>query len=773
VLGPDRPLAGAVGSLALAGLVLAACGAFFGNDTEFVPPLLPDVSVEVAGTVLSGHQLLVLGAALAIVVAGGVLLRRSATGLAWNAVAADRVGASVVGLPVRRIETLSYTTAAVLAGAAGILLAPLLFLDPVQLTVFFLVKPFAAAVVARLHSLPGALGAGLAIGVLESMSVKVQDIPGLGEAVPFAMVTVALLRRERGAREAASAALDRSPSRVPGRGRLWPALALGGLLFLWAPHQSPYQATITQLAGTTALLAVTHVVMTGWTGQLSLAQPALAGIGAIVAARLGAEAGWPLPLSLLAGATAGAGAAALVGAATATRASGIRFAAVTLAFSSACAGTLFLWTPFAGQAEDRALDAPSIGSLHLGGPRYTWVVLVVAALAFGTLRTLARSRWGAAMLATREHARAAVALGMPAAATRWVAFTVTGAVAGLAGALSAHQLQSVAVEQFHPLTALPLVSVAAVGGVESLWGAVIGAAFLTLAPEALRNLATPTVAAFVAPVALLLTVLLRPGGLTSIASRRASGRTRRSRRSARGEVAEPTGSLVVDGLRVSYGRFVAVDDVDLIVDPGELVALIGPNGAGKTTVLDAVSGFVRPTGGRLMVGGTDLGTRPARARAGAGVVRTFQSGGLFPRLTLAENIDLARRWHRLPPVGEDLIAATGLAPYLDRPAAVLPQGTARVGEIARAVSLHPAVLLLDEPAAGLSRTESETLIQLVRRTAGGAAVLLIEHDQHVVALADRAVVLHLGKVLATGPPAEALRHPDVVTAYLGEIPAPV
>jgi ABC-type branched-subunit amino acid transport system ATPase component/branched-subunit amino acid ABC-type transport system permease component len=775
MLGPGRPLAGAVASLALAGVVLAACAAIFGMHTEFVAPLLPSVQLDVAGTVLSGHQLLVLGTAAIVVLAGGVLLRCSVTGLAWNAVAADRVGARVVGLPVRRIETLSSVIAAVLAGGAGILLAPLLFLDPLQLTVFFLVKPFAAAVVARLHSLPGALVTGLGIGVLESLSVRVQGVPGLGEAIPLALMAVALVRRERGAREEATPALDRGPSRVPGRGRIWPAATLGLVLVLWAPHQSAYQATITQLAGTTALLAATHVVMTGWTGQLSLAQPAFAGIGAIAAARLGTEAGWPLPATLLAGAVVAAAAAALVGGLTvALGASGIRFAAVTLALSSACAGTLFLWAPFAGRAQNRSLDSPSLGSVSLAGPRFTWVVITVAALAFWSLRALARSRWGAAMLATREHALAAVALGMPPAAVRWAAFTVTGTVAGLAGALSAHQLQSVSVEQYHPLTALPLLSAAAVGGLESLWGAAIGAAFLTLAPEALRESVSPTVAAFVAPAALLVTILIRPGGVSSVAATRNARRRRPSPATAPAHSAtDEQGPLVVEKLRVSYGRFVAVDDVELSVAPGEVVALIGPNGAGKTSVLDAISGFVRPDGGRLVLRGADLADRPARARAGAGVVRTFQSGGLFPRLTLWENFDVVRRWHRLPPVDDDLIAATGLAPYIDRPAAALPHGTARIGEITRAMSLGPRVLLLDEPAAGLSRKESEAMIALLRRTAAGAAVLLVEHDQHVVALADRVVVLHLGRVLTAGPPAEALRHPDVVDAYLGSMPAPV
>ena len=764
LLGPDRPLAAAVASLALGGLVLATCTAAFGSATQFVAPLLPGVQVEVAGAVLSGHQLAVLGVAALVVLAGAVLLRGTATGMAWTAVAADRVGASVVGIPVRRTEVSSYVAAALLSGVGGILLAPLLFLDTVQLTIFFLVKPFVAAVVAGLASLPGALAAGLAIGVLEGLSVRVQNVPGLGETVPFALLALALWRRERRTRETPGTTLDGSPSRLPGAGRVWPAAALVVGLLVVGPHQTAYQATITQLAGVTALLAATHVVMTGWTGQLSLAQPALAGIGAITAARLGAEADLVFPFTLAAGAVAGAAGAALVGSLAALRSTGLRFAAVTLAFSAACAGTLFLWTPFAGQPENRSLATPSIGSLGLSGARYTWVVVTAVALAFAALRALARSRWGAGLIATREHERVAVALGVPAGAARWLAFTVTGGLAGLAGALSASQLQTVAVEQFHPLTALPLLSAAAVGGFESLWGAVLGAAFLTLAPEALRHTAAPSVALFVAPAALLCTVLVRPGGITSLV--RARSRRRRIGMAA-DENRTAGAALVVDGLRVNYGDFKAVDGVELSAAPGEIVALIGPNGAGKTTVLDAISGFVRPAAGRLAVGDSDLASRPARGRAAAGVVRTFQSGGLFPRLTLEENVDLARRWHRLPPAPDEFFVANGLDAYAGRPARALPHGTARVGEILRAVSLHPSVLLLDEPAAGLSRKESEALIHLVRDTAGDAAVLLVEHDQHAVALADRAVVLHQGRVLASGPPEVALAHPDVVAAYLG------
>src|SRR5688572_9628785 len=360
-VGPGRRLAAVVGSLALAGLVLAACTGLFGAETQFVPPLISGGSLRVAGTVLSGHQLLVLGAAAVLVVAGTVALRRSWVGLAWAGLAGDRGAGLVVGLPVRRLQTASYVWAAVLAGAAGILLAPLLFLDTVQMTLFFLVKPFAAAVAAGLVSLPGALAAGLAIGVVESTLVKVQAAPGLGEAVPFAVLVVALgvaarrPGRSGALRDAAPAPLAAGASRPPGRGPVWPGLALVAVLLVAGPHVGAYWSTIVQLGGITAVLAAAHVVLTGWVGQLSLASPALAGIGAVVAARSATGAGLPFPFPLLAGAAAGALAAAAVGAVITRRARGVLFAAGTLAFAAACAGALFTLPAFTGTAADRTL----------------------------------------------------------------------------------------------------------------------------------------------------------------------------------------------------------------------------------------------------------------------------------------------------------------------------------------------------------------------------------------------------------------------------------
>ena len=744
VIGRDRPITTAVASLAWGGVLMAGCVVLFGADAQFVQPWLREVRVEVAGTVVTGHQLLVLALAVAVVLVTVWVLRRTSVGLAWRACADSREGAVVSGLRPARVEAGCYVVAAVFSGAAGLLLVPLLYLDATALTLFFLVKPAAAAVAGAMVSFPAALAAALVIGVLESLSVRVQDLPGLGEVVPLVVAAVAVLaRRPTRVREKPEAALADGPTHLPGTGRLGPALGVVLLTVVIATFLTPYQSTILQLALLTTLLAATHVLFTGWGGQLCLAQPAFAGVGAICAARLAAQGGWPLPLAVAAGALAGAVAAGLLGALLAARITGLRFAVLSLGFGAACAGALFTWPVFAGTAEDRTLPPPAIGDLALDGRRFTVLVVAVTALALFGLRAFARSRTGAALVAGREHDRAAEGLGLPVLTARWTALTLSGAVAGLAGALTAYQLGTVAGEQFHPLLALPLLSAAALGGIESLWGAALGALILTVAPELLRQADAPTMASLVAPVVLLVVVLLRPRGLIAV---RAPVRWPRV-----GQRPGRTGDtgLQVHNLVMRYGRRVAVDGIDLRVRPGEVVAVVGANGAGKTTVLDAISGAVRRAAGEITTGGP--------------VVRTLQSGALFDRLTVRENLALIARWHRCP----ILAVPAHLDVHADEEAGTLAHGTARQIEILRALLPGPAVLLLDEPAAGLSVAEATQMLAMVRETAPLAAVLIVEHAQHVIADVDRVVVLDEGRILAEGPPAEVLADPGVRAVYLG------
>jgi ABC-type branched-subunit amino acid transport system ATPase component len=236
---------------------------------------------------------------------------------------------------------------------------------------------------------------------------------------------------------------------------------------------------------------------------------------------------------------------------------------------------------------------------------------------------------------------------------------------------------------------------------------------------------------------------------------------------------------------VSFGGVRALDDVTLAVHPGEVVGLIGPNGAGKTTLIDAVTGYVRPQRGRVTLGGADLSAEPAARRARAGVTRSFQSLELFEDMTVRENLqaasdprdlaaylgNLVRRERRdLPDSAVTAVREFGLEADLGAKPQELPYGRRRLVAIARAVATDPAILLLDEPAAGLDDAETAELSALIRQLADarGIGVLLVEHDMNLVMGAcDRIVVLNFGEILGAGTPAEIRAHPEVIAAYLG------
>ncbi len=240
--------------------------------------------------------------------------------------------------------------------------------------------------------------------------------------------------------------------------------------------------------------------------------------------------------------------------------------------------------------------------------------------------------------------------------------------------------------------------------------------------------------------------------------------------------------LATTGLSVHFGGVRAVDEVDVVVEEGQLVGLIGPNGAGKTTFVDAITGFVRYTG-RAELDGRDLAGMPPHARAGRGLARTWQSTELFDDLTVRENLMVAAErpsWLSLAAelVGRPAVddAATDAAlerleigPLADAMPSELTQGKRKLVGVARAIAMQPRLLCLDEPAAGLDTHESEELGRQLRQIAdAGTATLLIDHDMGLVlTICDRIVVLEFGKVIAAGPPDEVRRDPLVVKAYLG------
>jgi branched-chain amino acid transport system ATP-binding protein len=239
-----------------------------------------------------------------------------------------------------------------------------------------------------------------------------------------------------------------------------------------------------------------------------------------------------------------------------------------------------------------------------------------------------------------------------------------------------------------------------------------------------------------------------------------------------------------EGLVKEFRGFRAVDGVDLTVREGTVHALVGPNGAGKTTLFNLLTGFLRPTAGRILLGEHDLtGHRPERV-ARLGVARSFQITSLFPQLTPKEHVELAlqgrtalgwrfwrsdRQLDRFADRALRLLADVGLAEHRDVPVGTLPYGRKRALELALGLALDPRVLLLDEPTAGMGAEDVDRTVDLVRRVRAGRTVVMVEHNMSVVSrLADHVTVLQGGRVLVEGRYHEIREDPRVVSAYLGD-----
>ena len=433
---------------------------------------------------------------------------------------------------------------------------------------------------------------------------------------------------------------------------------------------------------------------------------------------------------------------------------------------------------------------------------FCMVMFTIAALVVANLR---RGRAGRRLVAVRTNERAAASLGIGVIGAKLYAFGLSAAIAGLGGILLAFRTRSVLFAQFNVFASIQVVVQTVLGGIGFIGGALFSGLIaiggsLTFAIQAWLGTADLTII-LATGILLILNLILFPDGVVA----QLEGTVRRVLAFLRrlvhaparpapplGEVArEPItpATLRVEGVRVTFGGVVAVEDVSLEVQPGEVVGLIGPNGAGKTTLIDVVTGFTRPQVGHVSLDETRVDGWSARRRARAGLARSFQSLELFEDMTVRDNLRTAsdRRdplayltdlvWPGNPPLSGTAIAAVrefGLEDDLERRPGELPYGRRRLVGIARAVATRPSVLLLDEPAAGLDEHETAELGDLVRRLAKewGLAVLLVEHDVALVmSTCDRIVALDFGRVIASGTP-DAIRADEaVVAAYLGQ-PAP-
>lgn len=539
---------------------------------------------------------------------------------------------------------------------------------------------------------------------------------------------------------------------------------------------------------TVALIAIVGIglnVLIGLTGQISFGHVGFYAIGAYTVAVLTTSGGWSFWPAWAAG-TALATLVGLLLALPALRVKGPYLAMVTIAFGLIVQHAVIEMEPVTGgQNGIMGVLAPVLSPQW--SPEQTVAVLAIVAAGVCLLgyALLARGAWGAAMRAVRDSETASQAVGLNPLVLKAVAFMVSAGVAGLAGGLFAPLTGFVTPDSFGFMQSILFVLVVVVGGAGRVAGPVIGAAILGLLPELLASMEAYRVLFFGA--LLLVVLLVAPNGLVGMAAplfrRRspAAGTTVDDQPASLSE--RRCDGLALNGLSMVFGGVKAVTDLSATVPPGSVTSLIGPNGAGKTTVLNMVSGFYRPTAGAFSLGGRELSGRAAHRIARAGVARTYQTSLLFDSLSVEDNVALAACGGRL---GHLLGARRFLAPAVRRharellrfcgyrgdpsiPAAQLPHVDRRLVEIARALAMAPQALLLDEPAAGLSREDTDRLSGLLRRiAAAGVTVMVVEHDMELVmAVSDQVIVLDTGKLLATGTAEQVQNDPAVRRAYLG------
>jgi ABC-type branched-subunit amino acid transport system ATPase component/ABC-type branched-subunit amino acid transport system permease subunit len=543
-------------------------------------------------------------------------------------------------------------------------------------------------------------------------------------------------------------------------------------------------------------------IMGGYAGYISLGNSAFIGLGAYTTGILAAKDGVSPFLGCLVGGLVCAIAAALLSLVT-RRTRGMYFVIVTFATLQLLGTVATTWSRLTGGSKGLALPLPTWSLAHQDWPfYYSLLALLLVTVAVSAL--VRRSKLGLGLFAIQDDEDKATGLGLRTAVYKMIAFVLGGTFVGVAGGIYAYYvtfLNTSAV--FDVVTSLLILLAALLGGRGTVWGPVLGAFII----EPLANFTTTNLGgADAGAIRLLLfggllggvALFLPRGVLPTITARwrrarRPAPESRPSIAARRGEGAPvigldgPPGDggpnvLEVGHLVKSFGGLRAVDSVDLTVAAGSITGLIGPNGSGKTTLFNLIDGTIGAQSGRIAVEGRQLERRGRPTRAHAGLARTYQLPRLFPSLTVLENIVLPERRLSLRRLLLRRVTVTereralavldglGLASYARVSPADLSYGQRKLVELAQVLWLHPVLVMLDEPAAGISPALLERLADMIRSLhRRGVGILLVEHDLAFLSgLCRRVYVMSGGQIIAQGTVAEVRTDQDVVDAYLGD-----
>jgi ABC-type branched-subunit amino acid transport system ATPase component/ABC-type branched-subunit amino acid transport system permease subunit len=586
-----------------------------------------------------------------------------------------------------------------------------------------------------------------------------------------------------------------------------PLTALGGLA-LASLASVPFlvQGTYYQFLGIIifiyGIVAIGLNILAGYAGQFSLGHAALMAMGAYTTALL-TKALAPLPffagsglhiwLGVMTGTIVAAGFGALL-AFPALRVRGPYLAMVTIAFGWVIFKILQEWVPVTGgDLGLSSIPKAQIGSYFFDTHSFYYVVLALFAAALVLQHRLINSDLGLRIRAMKHNEIAVASVGVNVYRLKVLVFVISAGFAGFGGTLFAHQQNYISPDNFQFFSSVFFLLAVLFGGAGTLMGPVIGAAVLTLLPEMLHDF--DKFRLIIYGCAILITLYFLPNGVMGLFPGRRTGAFQAGGASTplasgHSELA-PTAGAALELTKMSkrFGGLRALRDVSLRVEPGSIHALIGPNGAGKTTLINIITGFHGADSGQILIDGRPAHIRSMDDAARHGIVRTFQTIKLFGDMTVLEHVlvgcarrsrsgargsvmrraDARRERARSIDMARELIRFVGLSRYENAPANSLAYGHRRLLEIARALSVGPKLLLLDEPAAGLVAEEIRTLAAIIcRLRTSGMTVLLIEHHMELVTrISDRVTVLDYGLVIADDVPAAVQRDERVIAAYLG------
>ena len=551
--------------------------------------------------------------------------------------------------------------------------------------------------------------------------------------------------------------------------------------------------------GLYALVSLGLVLLTGVGGLTSFGQAAFVGIGAYTTAWLTLNTGMSPWLTVFVGLALTGISALIVGIIT-LRMSGHYLPLATIAWGLSLyylMGNLDALGKYDGLLGLKSLSAFGV---DVGQGRLffvlCWAILIAGAVA---LINLLDSRPGRAIRSLKGGTQMAEAMGISTFRYKVTIFLIAALFASVAGWLLAHFQRTVNPSAFGLKMGIEYLFMAVVGGVGYVWGAIVGAGLVKLLDDWLQ-VALPALIGtsgsyevIVFGVALVLVLKYLPDGLWSVVARkfpkpqRAVNWHNAADLPVRAKPAMGQPVLVVDKIRKQFGGLVAVNDISFDIAAGQIVGLIGPNGAGKSTTFNLITGVLSKTSGQVTFCGEDVSALPSREISRKGMARTFQHVKMIADMTVLENVAMGAytrgnsgvlssmlrtnqaEERRLMKEAQRQLERIGMGTYLHEQAGNLAMGPQRLMEIARALCCDPALLLLDEPAAGLRHKEKQSLAAVLRQLQSeGMSILLVEHDMDLVMdVCDQLVVMEFGTLLTRGTPAEVQANPAVRAAYLG------